>query len=229
MIGALLLAALRRDHRVHRQQHAAQPGDQPGARRLPAIRQPAAHDQPRSSSPPASRSSRSAPSGSSPAASSRPCCRWRCGRTPCMAPASRRRCSPRWSGRAPRPRRHLVDRRGMAMTCCGRSPPWRARSPPIRWDPDDLPGVGSVGDRADARAAREPAPGRGRAALMSTAPAARSSEGRRHDHDWSLRRIACGGAALRAVQDRAVRAGQDACDRLTPARAAGRSPPRGSR
>ena len=37
LLGVLLLAARRGDHRLDRQQHAAEPGDQSGARRLPAL------------------------------------------------------------------------------------------------------------------------------------------------------------------------------------------------
>ena len=39
VIGAVLLAGMRRHHRVDREQHAPQPRDQPGSRRLPAISQ----------------------------------------------------------------------------------------------------------------------------------------------------------------------------------------------
>ena len=93
------------------------------------------------------RSSRSASSGSSPAASSRRCWRWRCGPTRCTAPASRRRCSPRSSGRARRSEAGIYSiAAGMSVTLLWELAAWprhdRGAGIHLR-DPDDLPGAAS--------------------------------------------------------------------------------------
>ena len=107
----------RGDHRLDRQQHAAQPGDEPGARRLPALPEPGRQRAP-DRAPDAHRHRRARrPRARRGQPASRRCWRWRCGPTRCTARASRRRCSPRSSGRAPRRRPGICSiAAGMSVT-----------------------------------------------------------------------------------------------------------------